>query len=132
MQPGEQSQHSHTTTQIPDKSQLNSELVEKEQVPDTGFHIIGNKEYGYFVALGTYRITKAQSKTKCLEMIETKDYELLLGLIGACIEADKKDRERELDDLLKNTDKELKENKQLTDRQIFDKITQAVKETEEE
>lgn len=82
---------SQTTTenQNTNNQKSNTQLVERERVENTGFEIIGNEENGYFIALGTYRLTQAQSKKECLRMIKTKDYELLLGLIGACIEANK-------------------------------------------
>lgn len=83
------------------KSPDSEQLYEREKYPDTGFHVIGNKEEGYFVALGTYRLTKMQTKEECITMIENKDYELILGLIGASIDADKKATEQEKESLRK-------------------------------
>lgn len=63
-----------------------SELVEREKVEGTGFEIIGNKEKGYFVALGIFRITEPKpSKGILRKMIQHKDYEIILGLISASI-----------------------------------------------
>lgn len=43
--------------------QKSSELVEREQIVDTPFWIIGNKETGYFLTMGKYRLTEPM-KTK--------------------------------------------------------------------
>lgn len=97
--------HTQTSTENQNtnnkNSDLPSQLVEKEKYEGTGFHIVGNKEQGYFVALGTYRLTRMQTKEECITMIENKDYELILGLIGASIEADKKATEQEKESLRK-------------------------------
>lgn len=78
-----------TDTQNTDNPK-SSQLVEKEHYENTGFDIVGNEEYGYFVAIGIYRITEPQkTKEQCAQMIETKDYQLILGLIAASILADK-------------------------------------------
>lgn len=69
----------------------NDELVERIKVPGTGFEIVGNKEKGYFIALGTYRLTEFKSKEYCMKMIEIKDWDLIVSLIGAAIQADKRE-----------------------------------------
>ena len=63
-----------------------SQTVERERYEGTAFDITGNKEVGYFVALGQYRLTQPRKhKSECIEMIDTRDYELLLGLMGATL-----------------------------------------------
>lgn len=79
----------HTTTDSTntDKPNSNSELVYKERVEKTAFDIVGNEDNGYFIALGSYRLISPQKTIeKCRIMIQTKDWELILGLIGACME----------------------------------------------
>lgn len=83
----EQLELQNTTGKTNTDKQHSTELVHKEHVEGTGFDIVGDEEHGYFVALGQYRITKFQPKQECRHMIETKDYELLLGLIGAVMES---------------------------------------------
>lgn len=76
-----------TDHQNTDSKPSNSELVEKERVEGTAFDLVGNQEQGYFIALGTYRLTSVYSKEVLKKMIETKDYELLLGMMGATYQA---------------------------------------------
>lgn len=77
----------HTDNQ--NSSPKNTQLVEKEHVKGTGFDIVGNEEHGYFVALGKYRLCANQkNKAVCEGMIKRKEWELILGLIGACFQAE--------------------------------------------
>lgn len=80
-----------TSTDEPTTSnQKSSQLIEREHVKGTAFWIIGNKEQGYFITFGQYRLTEPRStKAACHKMIKERDYELIAGLIGACIEAHK-------------------------------------------
>lgn len=78
-----------------------SELVERHRVPDTGFDIIGNKEKGYFVALGIYRITEPKQTIKeCEQMIKQKNYEIILGLISASIIMNNKELKPQIEKIL--------------------------------
>lgn len=80
-----------------------SELIEREKVENTGFEIIGNKEKGYFVALGIYRITEPRpSKGECRKMIANKDYEIMLGLMSASIIMSKTDLKKEVQEIINN------------------------------
>lgn len=65
-----------------------SQLVETEPIKNTGFQIVGNAEKGYFVALGQYRLTTFhKDKKELLKKVKDKDWEIILALIGASIEA---------------------------------------------
>lgn len=70
---------------IDSDNQNYSQTVERNRYEGTAFDITGNKEVGYFVALGQYRLTQPTTKEKCAEMIDNRDYELLLGLMGATL-----------------------------------------------
>lgn len=77
----------HTTTESKNthKQQSNSELIHTEDVGS--FKIVGNEERGYFVSLGKYRLTEARTTIEeCKKLIETKDWELLLALMGVYYE----------------------------------------------
>lgn len=70
------------TTENPNtNNQKSSQLYEKERYEETAFDIIGNEEYGYFVAIGKYRLTEPQTKDECIKMIKEKDYKIILSLI---------------------------------------------------
>lgn len=80
-----QSQITTETTNTNNK-QSNTQLVDKEHIDGTPFDIVGDEELGYFVAIGNYRITQTHDKEDCRTMIRVMEWELILGLIGACIE----------------------------------------------
>lgn len=80
---------SQTTTenQNTNNQKSNTELIERHTIKGTGFEIIGNPEKGYMIALGQYRLTEFQPTIyDCEQMIKNRDYELILGMIGAAIE----------------------------------------------
>lgn len=65
------------------KQSASEELVNKYQVPGTAFQIIGNKEKGYFIALGQYRVSDPQKTVQdCQTMIDNKDWDLIVNLMG--------------------------------------------------
>lgn len=66
----------------------NEELIERHTVPGTGFMINGNKQLGYFVSIGTYRVTENQPTIEeCNKLITEKDYTLLMGIMYAVIKS---------------------------------------------
>lgn len=78
----------HTTAKDQTKSKSTSNednlLVDREPLPNTPFEIIGNKEKGYFVALGKYRLTDtAKTKKETLNYITNFDnvYDIALKMI---------------------------------------------------
>lgn len=90
-------QNSASETNTDNNKSGNTELIERHRVANTAFEICGSIEIGYFIAMGKYRLT-APKKTKeeCLIMIAEKDYELLLGLMGATLLSEYTQQEREL------------------------------------
>lgn len=73
-----------TNQQTPNNLNSSEQLVNRIPVENTGFWIIGDKDHGYFISLGAYRLTETrQTEEECREMIENKDWEIILGLIGA-------------------------------------------------
>lgn len=65
-------------------NQNSTELIKTHQVENTGFCIIEVQDKGCFVTLGMYRLTEyKETIEECLRMIEEKDWELILGLMGA-------------------------------------------------
>lgn len=64
-----------------------SELVKKQLVEGTGFEIVTVENKGSFIVLGKYRLTDIyETEEECREMIKNKDWELILGLMGAVME----------------------------------------------
>lgn len=79
----------NTTDQTHSKESTteNEQLIEKIHIEGTGFDIIKIEGKRCFVAIGNYRVTKEQTEAECRQMIKDKDYELLIGLIGAVIQS---------------------------------------------
>lgn len=69
----------------------NTQLIHRERVEGTGFDIITIEENKSFVALGKYRLTTERTAEECREMINNKDWEIILGLIGAALSATESD-----------------------------------------
>lgn len=69
----------------------NDQLIEREQIPNTPFWIIGNKTDGYYLVMGKYRLTevkntKEEVKTHLLENI----WHVILSMIIAVNDANTK------------------------------------------
>lgn len=58
-------------------------LIEREQMKDTPFWIIGTEENGYFGTLGKYQITSTFPTKRAVEdHIETKVWEIIMKVAG--------------------------------------------------
>lgn len=78
--------HTNTDQKNTDNKPSNSELIETEEVTGTPLKIVGNDEYGYFAAIGHFKLsTPVKSKQQVREAIHNKDWEIIIGLMGACI-----------------------------------------------
>lgn len=101
-----ESSNSHTTiglSQNNQNSHSSEQLVERERIPNTGFDIVGNKEKGYFIAFGPYRITEyTQDKAQLRKKVASKDYEIILGLLGACMTANEPELLTKIETLIHN------------------------------
>lgn len=72
---------SQTNTENPNST--SSKLIEREQMNDTPFWIIGNQENGYIGTLGKYQITENfPTKEAVTQHIETKVWEIMLKIAG--------------------------------------------------
>lgn len=80
--PNFRSKTEHPTQDMPTDPE-NKVMLERHDVPGTGFQICGNEELGYFVSIGHYRLTEPKpTKAICLELINTRDWELLVAMMG--------------------------------------------------
>lgn len=67
---------------------LNSKLIEREQMEDTPFWIIGNEETGYFGVMGKYQITeKFPTKEGVKNHIETKIWDIMMKVVSIITQA---------------------------------------------
>lgn len=64
-----------------------SNLVIREEIKGTPFHLINYNNEGWFVALGKYRMTETgKDKEELIKMVENKDWTLILDTIAVLTE----------------------------------------------
>lgn len=62
-------------------SSVPEELIEREEIENTPFHMIGNKERGYFIGMGKYRISKEfKHPDELSEYLETNFYNVVFQM----------------------------------------------------
>lgn len=67
---------------IPDL-EASQELIEREKIHNSPFELIGNKEVGYWIALGAFRISEKGSKAEKLQEVENKEWDLIINVLCA-------------------------------------------------
>lgn len=78
-------------------------LLEQIKVPETAFTIVGNKQEGYMVTLGKYKLTPLQKTIKqCQLLIDKRDYSLLFAMIGVALEEFKNQELKTINDTYAN------------------------------
>lgn len=72
-----------------DQNKENSgELLERHEVPGSPFTIVGNKEQGYFLTMGKYRLTDAyQDVDGVIWGLENEKWEIIFNLIITLIKS---------------------------------------------
>lgn len=74
-------------TQINAENDQNNEnssdqLVEKIKIEKTPFHVVGNKDHGYFIAIGRNRVSeKRPTPEEAEELLVTDFWEILANLV---------------------------------------------------
>lgn len=64
------------------KENLNSELIHREKVEGSPLWIVGNKEHGYFVAMGNHRLTdSAKTISEAREKLINEQYNIIANMI---------------------------------------------------
>lgn len=64
------------------------QIVERQELPETPFHVVGNKNHGYFIALGRYRLTDTfEEKREAIDQLTYSKWKVITNLISTLIEA---------------------------------------------
>lgn len=63
----------------------NTEIMEREKVEGTPFEVIGNKETGYWVAFGMFRLTEQGTKEEAYNGIAQKGWDMIGNFIYAAM-----------------------------------------------
>lgn len=57
-------------------------LIYREKVPNTPFHIVGDTEKGYFIAMANWKVSETKSTiAECEIDVEAKDWRLITNVI---------------------------------------------------
>lgn len=63
------------------------ELLERDEIENTPFHVVGNRDRGYFIALGAYRLTELYpDKSSAVLSMDENKWTLILTMIGVAVE----------------------------------------------
>lgn len=74
---------SQTNAENPDNSTSSEHLIEKEQIPKTPFWVVGNKEKGYFLTYGKWKITdNFQSMEEAKTALHEEQWHIMTILAG--------------------------------------------------
>lgn len=80
---------SQTNAEEPTNLNSSEELLEQNPIENTPFILVGNKEKGYFVAIGHYRLTPRTTKEQALGLVEERDWNLLMAAMFTAVEVEK-------------------------------------------
>jgi hypothetical protein len=79
------------------KLNYGEEIIEKERIPDTPFDVIGNKQLGYFIALGRFRISeKFTTKEETENILSLKRWEITMNCISAALQGYEEEQRNKL------------------------------------
>lgn len=66
------------------------QLISREEIPGTPIIVAGNKDTGYFLALGRYRLTETMdTKEGAVMLLELETWNVISRLIAAYIDFEK-------------------------------------------
>lgn len=64
-----------------------SKLLEIEDIPNTPFKCVGSEETGYFIAMGSYRMTEpAETPAKAEDKLYTEQWDIIARLISVIVD----------------------------------------------
>lgn len=69
-----------------EQEQVNTKLLEREDVPGTPFKVVGNDDEGWMVTLGRFAVSDRSSKQDCLYWIDNLDWNLLISVISVVVD----------------------------------------------
>lgn len=69
-------------------SDNNTELIERVQLLNTPFHVVGNKDTGYMLTLGRYKITDiVPTRVEAIELLATEQWNIITRVVTTLHEA---------------------------------------------
>lgn len=87
-QNGEQEKSLTNAEENQNKVNSGEELIERHPIEGTPFMVVGNKDNGYFIAMGRFRISEtAGTLQKAAEMLITNQWEIIGNMIITMWEA---------------------------------------------
>lgn len=61
------------------------DLLERHEVENTPFTIVGNDEDGFIITMGIMRLTDKKDFHECMDMIKDKSYDLIVTMVNGMI-----------------------------------------------
>lgn len=99
-QPSNLSIQSTNVDESVDNNPSGEQLLEREQITNSPFWIIGNKVDGYYLVLGHYRLTDVyNTKQEVIEYVNNRPWDIILGMIISVNHTDKQLQEQNVEKL---------------------------------
>lgn len=78
----------NTLNNVEETHKENYSLIMREKIEKTPFHIIGDEEKGYFIALGKYRVTEpTKTPEEAIQKLDIEKWNILVDVITIIITA---------------------------------------------
>lgn len=99
-QPSNLSIQSTNAEESVDNNHSGEQLLEREQIPNSPFWIIGNRIDGYYLVLGHYRLTDVyNTKQEVVDFVNNRPWDIILGMIISVNHTDKQLQEQNVEKL---------------------------------
>lgn len=77
-----------TTAENANTDNKKSTLITRTQIQNTPFTLVGNKDKGYFLTIGTYRITNYYpTATEAKEQLYKEQWNIIMNLIAIALDS---------------------------------------------
>lgn len=100
--------NSSTTTTTTNSTPQNEEIIKYKPIEKTPFTLVWQKDMGYFLTMGKFKITENYETEEEIEQILTeKPYQLILEMIGVLIEINEELKEIETIEKINKTKEQI-------------------------
>lgn len=99
-----------------------TELIQRIEIENTPFTMVGNDEVGFIITMGVMRLTDKKTYKECMNIIGEKSYDLIITVINAMIihhdQVKHTEQYQEAIRVAYNIKKEKTEYRDMSDRQL--------------
>lgn len=82
-----------------------TQLIQKEEIENTPFHVVGSEELGFFITIGNVRLTDPQkTMEEAYNMLDNHTWQIITNLIISLVYKilEEHDRSKKINEELKN------------------------------